>query len=130
LGQGGFRKAFTQNDFYARCSNARVPLGIKMFKEMFKRSIMAGEIVLDKSGPMKLYQNTKSKIEAVMAKSKVDDTTGKYEFLRDEVDKETAAGVSKRRLLERHGDLVKRLEALDESAEDDKKDGSARPNPA
>ena len=120
LGLGGFRKPFTQNDFYSRCSNARVPIGVKMFKELFKRSIMAGEIVLDKPGPPKLFQNTKSKIEVVMQRAKLENTEDKFRFLADEAAKETTEGISKRRLLERHSDLVKRLESLDDK---DKKDG-------
>ena len=124
LGQGGFRKAFTQNDFYTRCSNARVPLGIKMFKEMFKRSLMSGEIVLDKAGPIKLFQNTKSKVEYTMDKAKLDSTKDKFNFLRNETEKETAEGVSKRRLLERHSDLVKRLEGLDEDKDSEAQVGS------
>jgi len=118
LGQGGFRKAFTQNDLYSRCNSARVPLGVKMFRELFKRAVMAGEIVLDKAGPVKLFMNTKSKIEATMAKAGLETTKDKYNFLRDDVNKETAEGVSKRRLLERHGDLVKRLESLDNDKEE------------
>jgi len=97
IGLGGFRKAFTQNDFYSRCSNSRIPIGIKMFKELFKRAIMAGEIVLDKQGPPKLFQNTKSKIEVAFDKAKLDSTDDKFRFLADEANRETVEGISKRR---------------------------------
>ena len=113
-GNGGFRKAFTINDLRARCSNsARFPLGDKMFNIMFKRALTTGEIVLDKSGPVKLFMNTKTKAEVALSKMKMEDTEGKYRFLADEAARDTVEGVRKRRLLERHADLAKRLEQID-----------------
>lgn len=122
LGNGGFRKAFTQNDLFERCSNSRVPLGVNMFRELFKRSLKYGEIVLDKTGPVKLYMNTKSRLEYTMMKSKVDDTTGKFDFLRREAERDTPENVHKRRLLEQNSGLIKRLENIDKEHPDDEEE--------
>ena len=115
LGNGGFRKPFTQNDFFERCNNAKVPIGIKMFREMFKRASEAGEIVLDKYGPVKSYHNTKSRIEYRMGQANIEDTTGKYDFLRDEAKKDTIDAIHKRRIAERHPELLRRLEKVDDA---------------
>lgn len=125
LGNGGFRKTFTINDFRARCSNsARFPIGDKMFREMFSRALKSGEIVLDKHGPVKMFANTKTKAEVALQKMKLEDIEGKYRFLADDVNKDTVEGVHKRRLLERNPTLAKLIERIDKDNPEDNKNDS------
>ena len=86
-----------------------------MFTEMFKRALNNGEIVRDThNGPTALFNNTKSRLEYVMKRQGVEDTSGEFDILRDEAAKETVEGVRQRRLIERNPSLVRKLNAIDQ----------------
>ena len=90
-----------------------------MFNHMFANALKSGEIVVEKTGPVKLFHNTKLKAEIALQKINVEDLHDKYRYLADEAGRETVEGVHKRRLLERNPALAKLIERVDKENPDD-----------